>query len=104
MAPERIANAAYDGRADVFSLGVTAYQALAGELPWKSSGTNLISFAMMHAKGAIRPLREARPDLSEALEAAIMAALDRDPEARPTAAELGRRLSEALAERGAEER
>jgi len=104
MAPERITNGAYDGRADVFSLGVTAYQALAGELPWRIAGRNLISFAIMHANESIRPLREARPDVSEELEAAVMSALERDPEARPAAGEFGRLLSEAAAGHAPEDR
>jgi CheY-like chemotaxis protein len=104
MAPERIAGAPYDGGADVFSLGVTAYQALAGELPWQSSGTNLISFATMHASATIRPLRELRPELSEELEATVMAALERDPARRPTAETFGRNLASAAAAHSEEDR
>ncbi len=103
MAPERIADVAYDGRADVFSLGVTAYQALAGELPWESSGLNLISFAMMHAKESIRPLRDVRPEVSAALESAIMSALARDPASRPTAIDFGRHISEAVRQSSVED-
>lgn len=82
MPPEQIgASAAVDHRADLYSAGVVAYRAIAGQLPYVGSS----QAAVMHAKLNVdaRSLRDATgtrwPD---ALEAFFRRALAREPSAR----------------------
>ncbi len=44
MAPEQLAGRRLDGRSDLFSLGVTLYQLLSGELPFKSESMASLMF------------------------------------------------------------
>lgn len=90
--PEQVRGEVLDRRSDVFALGVVLYELLAGERLFKRD-TDL---AAMHAilTGAVRPLREVRPDVPAELEAIVTRALQLDREVRfQTAAE----LSDALA-------
>ncbi|MEM7582284.1 MAG: protein kinase [Acidobacteriota bacterium] len=96
MAPERLSGNDYDGRSDVYSLGVLLYQLLTGRLPFESERNEAMAVAMMHLTTPPRPLGELRPDLPTALVAQIMGTLNKDPALRPTAAALAPRLTEAL--------
>ena len=96
MAPERFGDQIYDGRTDVYSLGVMLYGMLAGELPFVATEGNLIKLALMHRETAPRPLREVRADLPQAVGIVVSQALEKDYKKRPTAAELGRRFAAAV--------
>ncbi len=96
MAPERLSGGKYDGRSDVYALGVVLYQLLAGRPPFQSEKNEAMAVAMMHLTHQPEPLRKLRPDVSPALESVVMSALEKDPESRPTAEELSRDLMEAL--------
>jgi serine/threonine-protein kinase len=73
MAPEQIQAARdVDARADVWSLGVILYQLLAGHLPYPG---DLFAVAFAMANSTPPPLRALRPDVPEALEAAILRCL-----------------------------
>ncbi len=96
MAPERLSGGEYDGRSDVYALGVVLYQMLAGRPPFVSDTNEAMAVAMMHLTHQVEPLRALRPDISPALESVAMAALEKDPKSRPTAADLSRNLNEAL--------
>lgn len=78
MAPEQVQGAAPDARTDVFSLGVIAFEMLSGYLPYGRGSRAEIALAQ--ARG-IPPLRAA--DVSPAIERAVRAALDPDPDRRP---------------------
>jgi len=86
MSPEQaLGERDVDGRSDIYSLGVVAYQILAGELPFKANNTP--AMMMKHISEAPRPLRELRPDVPAALDAAIGRALAKRAEDRwPNAA------------------
>ncbi len=82
MAPEQFKNAAtVDGRADVYALGLIAYQILCGRLPFSGEG----AYALMAAKAFDDPLplSQYASDLPADVVALVMAQLDRDPERRP---------------------
>ena len=57
MSPEQITGVAIDPRADVFSLGVVAYELLAGALPW--SGDNHTQIMMAICSKPARPFDSA---------------------------------------------
>jgi len=96
MAPERLRNQPYDGRADVYSLGVMLYEMLTGRLPFVSADGDPLAVVTMHLTEEPRPPRALRPDLPELVDAVVMQALVKDPAERPQASVLGRRLAAAL--------
>jgi CHASE2 domain-containing sensor protein/predicted Ser/Thr protein kinase len=76
MSPEQLAGKKVDGRSDLFSLGVTLYQMLTGNLPFQAD-----SMATLMFKIANEPHPQAtvlRPDLPGVLNAVIDRALDKD--------------------------
>ena len=88
MSPEQaIGEREIDGRADIYSLGVVAYQMLTGRLPF--SAGNSMALLMKHVTERPRPVSELRPDTPPALADAIERALMKAPEDRwPTATTL----------------
>ena len=80
MSPEQLSGKKVDGRSDLFSLGVTAYQLLTGQLPFQAE-----SMATLMFKIANEPHPAAatlRPDLPGPLGAVIDRALEKDLEKR----------------------
>ena len=96
MAPERLRNQPYDGRADVYSVGVMLYEMLTGRLPFVSADGDPLAVVTMHLTESPRPPRALRPDLPELVEALVLQALTKDQAERPQASVLGRRLAAAL--------
>jgi hypothetical protein len=81
MAPEQAEGERVTGAADVYSLALTLYEAWTGENPVRSSSP----MATARRLGtALPPLRSRRRDLPEPLARVIDAALDPDPERRPS--------------------
>jgi tRNA A-37 threonylcarbamoyl transferase component Bud32 len=81
IAPEQIqAAAGVDWRADVYSLGVMAYQMLTGELPFKRSNLGALLIAHMH-QPAPDP-RQVMPRLPQKVAEAVMRAMAKEPIAR----------------------
>ncbi len=69
-----------DGRSDIYSLGIVAYQMLAGETPFRA--TNTPAMLMKHVSEPPPPLRGRRHDLPSSLAAAVERALAKRPEDR----------------------
>jgi serine/threonine protein kinase len=98
MAPERVFNLPYDGRADVYAVGVMIYEMVAGRLPFERTGGGHMSLMRMHAVEQTPELTNVVPDAPPKLEAAVRRAMRKEPTERPTAAQLGTMLRELLQE------
>ncbi len=98
MAPEQLRGASVDRRADVFALGVVAYEMLALRRLFQRKTDYLTFRAVMEQP--IPDVRRYRADVPEALAEAIARALDRDPDQRfATARQLGTALLDAIGKR-----
>jgi Tol biopolymer transport system component len=95
MAPEQIAaDPALDYRADIYAVGVLAYEVLAGRLPFTAASPQGILVG--HLANPPAPISTHRADIPPALAELVMKCLEKRPEDRwQSAAELVRRL-EAL--------
>ncbi len=80
MAPEQGAAAGVDHRADIYALGVLAYEMLTGKVPF--SGDTPIATMIEHQTRTAAALREVRPDVPESLEAVVAKAMEKRPAAR----------------------
>jgi len=80
MAPEQLSGIKIDGRADLFSLGVSMYQLLTGELPFQ--GDTLASLAYQVTNVKHKPIREHRSELPPLTSRLINKLLQKDPDKR----------------------
>ena len=88
LAPERLSSDPYDGRSDVYSLGIMLYEMLTGQRPFGGEAEILpVQMILMHLNDTPRPPRELVPELEPAIEELVLAALEKEPENRPTAEE-----------------
>jgi serine/threonine-protein kinase len=78
MAPEQAAgDREVDGRTDLYSLGIVAYQMLTGQLPFTATSTP--AMLVKHISEAPMPIEQRRPDLPTDLARAVMILLAKDP-------------------------
>jgi urea transport system substrate-binding protein len=84
MAPEQWEDSrAVDIRADIYSLGCTLYHLLAGKPPFGSSEyPSLMKQMWAHAQAPVPPLRDARPEVPEAVAAVLDRMLAKKPDER----------------------
>jgi eukaryotic-like serine/threonine-protein kinase len=93
MAPEQAAGRPVDQRADLYSLGLTLYEALAGSNPVKAGSPTATA---RRIGTVLSPLARRRGDLPEDLCAAIDRAVLPDPEERGELDDLFDALADAL--------
>jgi serine/threonine-protein kinase len=100
MAPEQgYGDDGVDGRADIYALGVVAYELLCGEPPF--NGTNATAVLAAHLTAEAPPPRARRPDIPSGLEDVVMKCLAKDPRHRwPDAASLARGFGSFAVEAG----
>ena len=100
MSPEQLAGETVDGRSDVFSLGVTLFQLLTGQLPFQ--GESLASLAYQITKARQPNIREIRPDLPASAKRIVNKAMQKKPADRfRTAAEMAEQLQRSADRVGA---
>jgi serine/threonine protein kinase len=83
MSPEQCRGEHLDARSDIYSLGIIAYQMLAGTPPFTGETTSVIS---AHTNSQPTSLREHNGKLPKRVSRLIMSALEKDPAARPQTA------------------
>jgi serine/threonine protein kinase len=96
MAPERLLGDPYDGRADVYAVGLMMYEMLCGHLPFRVGEGGYRAMANAHISEAPPSLVAMEPGVPPDLEAAVFAALAKSPNDRPTSHELSERLHRFL--------
>jgi eukaryotic-like serine/threonine-protein kinase len=97
MAPEQCRGKSVDRRADVYALGVLAFEALVGARPFAGDVMDLM---MQHVQTA-PPKPSSRAPLPVELDAPLLAMLEKDPDKRPSSAsEAVRELEEAAVRAG----
>jgi tRNA A-37 threonylcarbamoyl transferase component Bud32 len=80
MSPEQIDGEPLDGRTDLYSLGLVAYEMLTAHQPW--AGHNLYTIIYKQKHEQLPPLRALRPDVPEYLQRALDGLLRKDRQQR----------------------
>ena len=80
MSPEQLAGKRVDGRADLFSLGVTLYQLLSGELPFQGDSIANLMYNIANEKHP--DIRRYRSDLPNCVNNVINKSLSKEAEGR----------------------
>ncbi len=95
MSPEQVRGRPLDGRSDVFSLGIALHEVLTGRRLF--AAPNVADILSMVRAAPIPPPSTLNPRVPEAVDAIVLAALDRNLEARLTSSTLAASLRRVLA-------
>jgi serine/threonine-protein kinase len=93
MSPEQLEGRTVTGHSDLFSLGVSLFQLLTGQLPFTAD--SMTGLMQQIAESPHPPLRAFRPDLPACIESVVDRALAKDPDARY---DTGSQMAAALAD------
>jgi len=80
MSPEQLAARGLDGRCDLFSLGVTLYQLLSGQMPFEGDSLSSLMYRISHHRH--RELRRVRPELPTCATTITNRCLEKEPQRR----------------------
>ncbi len=98
ISPEQADGRKVDTRTDIYSLGVSLYELLTGEVPYK--GDSAIAVVLEHMTAPVPSVRSLRPDVPEAVDKIIARCMAKEPRDRyQTADELIRAIDAALGKR-----
>lgn len=100
FSPEQARGQPLDGRADIYSLGVTLFRAATGQLPF--NGDDWYEIARQQVEERPPKPRALNPELSRDVERIILRCLEKDPAERfPTGEQLCHALAAVLGDSGA---
>jgi serine/threonine-protein kinase len=80
MAPEQITGSKVNGRADIYSLGVSFYQLLTGQLPFNADNLGNLAYKIANEKH--KPVKDLRSGLPASATRIINKALQKEPRNR----------------------
>jgi ABC-type oligopeptide transport system substrate-binding subunit/DNA-binding SARP family transcriptional activator len=84
LAPELALGKPFDGRADLYALGVMLYELVSGRLPFTAD--DAMAVISQHLYASVVPPRVKNTEIPPALDALIVALLNKDPGDRPASA------------------
>jgi serine/threonine-protein kinase len=84
MSPEQVSGGDIDGRTDIWSLGVVAYEALTGKLPFQADIDPAMMYQILNEE-PVQP-RRLRSEIPADFESIVLRCLAKDPAARYAAA------------------
>ncbi len=80
LAPEQVSSRAFDGRSDIYALGVVLYECLVGEPPFTGEVQSIL-YRIVHE--VPQPPRALGAEIREELQDTILRCLEKDPAKRP---------------------
>ena len=80
LSPEQVASRAFDGRSDIYSLGVVLYECLIGEPPFTGDVQSIL-YRIVHE--IPQPPRDRGAEIREELQDIVLRCLEKEPGKRP---------------------
>ncbi|NQT82715.1 serine/threonine protein kinase [bacterium] len=79
IAPERVLQGRYDERADIYSLGITAYELLTGRLPYLGKSDQEVLSKHVNERVRPKPICRFNPSVPRELEEIVMTCVQTNP-------------------------
>lgn len=97
LAPERLLSRPYDGRSDIYGLGCTMYELIAGRVPFVSNREMPWLVTAQHVEQPPVPLGDIVANVPPIVATLVHLALTKNPDQRPTAAVFLQEIDKVLA-------